>query len=64
MGPICGKRQHPPRAQLSSNARKGNMQQDVRANRLQGGRARGDRAGTAQGVKGGEYREGGTESLP
>lgn len=42
-----------PRAQFSSNARKGNTRQDVRANRLQGGRARGDRAGTAQGVKGG-----------
>lgn len=38
--------------------------QDVRANRLQGDRARGDRAGTAQGAKGGQYREGGTESLP
>lgn len=60
----CAGNASTPRTQFPSNARKGNTQQDVRANRLQGGRARGDRAGTAQGVKGGEYREGGTESLP
>lgn len=53
MGPMCGKRLHPPHAQFSSNARKGNTRQGVRADRLQGGRARGNRAGTAQGVRGG-----------
>lgn len=31
MGPMCGKRLHPPHAQFSSNARKGNTRQGVRA---------------------------------